>query len=62
MDEPENTVLSERSQSQKGCLMPLTLKFIETERRIVLIRNWGGGQGQMGRCYLMGSELQFCRM
>lgn len=48
MDEPENTVLNERSQSQKGCLMPLTLKFIETERRMVLIRNWGGDRGKWG--------------
>ena len=40
--------------------VPIIVKFVELERRTVVIRGWG--KGRIGNCYLMGTEFQFGMM
>lgn len=63
---PEDTMLSEISQSQKMNSVwlnlyevPRVIRFIEVESRAVVARGWGGGNGEL--C-LTGTEFHFCKM
>ena len=63
----EDIVLCEMSQIQKDKYsmtlrteVPGAVKFIAIEIEMVVTRGWGGGKGR--ELYLMGKELQSCKM
>ena len=65
-------MLSETGHAQKGayCMVllyevPRIVRFLETESRIVIIRNWGGGNGELvfnkDRVFTFGKMKKFWR-